>query len=173
MINVSLISSSNKGTEAPGSIVTVHITDYWQQRVDYTIDVTLDPATRTVDGRERVTYANRSPDTLTFLWVHLEQNVLRADSIGSLTEGGAAVGGPSENSDGVTVKSLTSGGSELAWQVYDTMMRVELPAPLAPGGAFEFECAWSFVVPSKVFRRFGTWDVKKGTVWNTPAQWQH
>ena len=84
--------------------------DYWQQRVDYRIDVTLDPATRSVSGREHVTYHNNSPEALTFLWLHLEQNVLRKDSIGSLTEGGAAVGGPSENSDGVTVSELTSAG---------------------------------------------------------------
>lgn len=144
--------------------------DYWQQRVDYRIDVELDPGTRSVRGREHVTYHNNSPEALTFLWVHLEQNVLRKDSIGSMTEGGAAVGGPSENSDGVTVSELTSGGQPLAHQVYDTMMRVELPAPIAAGAKFEFDCAWSFMVPNTVFRRFGTWDVKKGTVWEL-AQW--
>lgn len=144
--------------------------DYWQQRVDYRIDVALDPVTRTVTGKERVTYHNHSPESLGFLWVHLEQNILKKDSIGSMTEGGAAVGGPSENSEGVAIAELSSGGKSLEHQVYDTMMRVELPTPIPPGGTFEFDCAWSFQVPSKVFRRFGTWDVKKGTVWEI-AQW--
>ena len=144
--------------------------DYWQQEVDYRIDASIDPATRTIAGKEQVTYRNHSPETLTFLWVHLEQNILKKDSIGSLTGGGEAVGGPSEPSDGVTVRSLTSEGAALTHQVYDTMMRVELPKPLPPGGTFVFECEWSFQVPSQVFRRFGTWDVAKGTVWEV-AQW--
>ena len=44
---------------------------YWQQRVDYTIDATLDPANNEVRGQERITYSNRSPDTLTYLWFHV------------------------------------------------------------------------------------------------------
>jgi len=151
------------GSGAPGP-------DYWQQRADYRIDVALDPTTRTVSGREHVTYHNNSPDPLDYLWVHLEQNILRKDSIGSLTDGGAAVGGPSENSDGIVLHELKAGGKDLDHHVYDTMMRVELPAPLAPGSKFEFDAAWSFQVPTKVFRRFGTWDVAQGTVWEI-AQW--
>lgn len=102
--------------------------------------------------------------------MHLEQNVLRKDSIGNLTDGGAAVGGPSENSDGVQLARVESNGKKLSYQVYDTMMRVELPDPLAAGATFEFDVDWSFTVPSRVFRRYGTMNVSKGTVWEI-AQW--
>jgi hypothetical protein len=37
---------------------------YWQQRADYTIAVSLDTATHTIAGRETIRYANNSPDTL-------------------------------------------------------------------------------------------------------------
>ena len=151
------------GSGAPGP-------DYWQQRVDYRIDVTLDPSDRKVTGKEHVTYHNNSPDALDYLWVHLEQNILRKDSIGSLTDGGSAVGGPSENSDGVQVANVAAASGSLPFTVYDTLMRVELPQPLAAGAKFEFDVAWSFHVPRQVFRRYGTWDVKKGTVWEI-AQW--
>lgn len=144
--------------------------DYWQQQVDYRIDATLDPATRTVAGREHVTYHNHSPEPLDYLWVHLEQNILKKDSIGSLTDTLSTMGGPSEPSDGVVLTQVASGGKELEYHVYDTLMRVELPAPIAPGAKFEFDCAWSFQVPKQVFRRYGTWKVKKGTVWEL-AQW--
>lgn len=144
--------------------------DYWQQRVDYRIEVELDPATRTVKGSEHVTYHNNSPEALDYLWVHLEQNILRKDSIGALTDGGAAVGGPSENSDGVTLSMVKAGGVDLQHSVYDTMLRIDLPQPIAPGALFEFDVAWSFQVPRQVFRRFGTWDVAQGTVWEI-AQW--
>ena len=37
--------------------------DYWQQRADYSIRVTLDPTAGTITGSETITYANGSPDT--------------------------------------------------------------------------------------------------------------
>ncbi|MCA8977349.1 MAG: M1 family metallopeptidase, partial [Planctomycetes bacterium] len=151
------------GSGAPGP-------DYWQQQVDYRIDVALEPETRTVRGQERVTYHNNSPDPLDYLWVHLEQNILKPDSIGALTDGGAAVGGPSDAGAGVVVAAVTAGGQPLEHHVYDTLMRVHLPAPLPPGSRFECDIGWSFQVPDRVFRRYGTMQVSKGTIWEL-AQW--
>ncbi len=144
--------------------------DYWQQQVDYRIETELDPIARTVKGREIVTYFNRSPETLDYLWVHLEQNILRKDSISSQTDGGAAVGGPSEHSDGVQIARVAAAGAPLSFVVHDTLMRVALPQPLAAGAKFEFEVEWSFQVPKQVFRRYGTMETKKGTIWEL-AQW--
>src|SRR5436309_239077 len=53
---------------------------YWQQRADYTIRATLDEAKRAVSGAGTVTYHNNSPDTLSYLWVQLDQNMFRPDS---------------------------------------------------------------------------------------------
>lgn len=151
------------GSGAPGA-------DYWQQRVDYRIDVSLEPSTRLIRGRVHVTYHNQSPDPLDYIWVHLEQNVLRKDSIGSLADGTSAMGGPTDHNDGVRVREVSADGSALQYQIYDTLMRVSLPATLAPGKSFECDIAWSFEVPKRVFRRYGTMRVKKGTVWEL-AQW--
>ncbi|MEM7201265.1 MAG: M1 family metallopeptidase [Planctomycetota bacterium] len=144
--------------------------DYWQQKVDYRIDVALDPETRVVRGSEQITYHNQSPEPLDYLWVHLEQNVLRADSLGSLAGSGRAVGGASDPTDGISGLQVTTGGESLSHHVYDTMMRVDLPEPLASGGRFAFEIAWQFTVPERVFRRYGTQEVEKGIVWEL-AQW--
>jgi hypothetical protein len=144
--------------------------DYWQQQVDYRIDVTLDPAARTVTGKAHVTYHNHSPEALDLLWVHLEQNVLRKDSIGALTDARSAMGGPTEDNDGVRLAFVGIGAEPLPYHVHDTLMRIELPAPIAAGASFAFDVAWSFVVPEHVFRRYGTWKVAKGTVWEL-AQW--
>ncbi len=144
--------------------------DYWQQQVDYTIAVSLDTASRTVRGTEHITYYNNSPEALDYVWVHLEQNILRKDSIGTRTDGGAAVGGPSEPSDGVVLSHVGVGDKDLMYQVYDTMMRVEVPQPIAAGSKFEFDVAWSFQVPQQVFRRYGTMETSKGTIWEI-AQW--
>src|SRR5207245_10739975 len=56
---------------------------YWQQRADYTIRASLDTATHTITGSETIRYANNSPDTLTYLWLQLDQNIYRAASRGA------------------------------------------------------------------------------------------
>jgi hypothetical protein len=53
---------------------------YWQQRADYRMRVTLDEDKRAVSGAGTVTYHNNSPDTLSYLWVQLDQNMFRGDS---------------------------------------------------------------------------------------------
>ncbi len=52
---------------------------YWQQQVDYTIDVTLNDNDKSLDGFERLTYVNNSPDTLTFIWFHAWPNAFKND----------------------------------------------------------------------------------------------
>ena len=57
---------------------------YWQQKVDYEIDVELDDATQRIRGREVITYTNNSPDTLTYLWLQLDANMKQPQSGRSL-----------------------------------------------------------------------------------------
>jgi hypothetical protein len=144
--------------------------DYWQQRVDYRIDARLDPAERRLTGSEHVTYHNNSPDALDFLWVHLEQNILRKDSIGSLIGGGDAVGGESDHTEGVVLSRVAAAGAPLPYKVYDTLMRVDLPQPLRAGAQIELQIDWSTEIPKHIFRRYGTLEVAKGTIWEL-AQW--
>src|SRR5450432_2129954 len=52
---------------------------YWQQEVNYTIDVSLNSAEHVLDGFARIQYINRSPDTLSFIWFHLWPNAYKND----------------------------------------------------------------------------------------------
>lgn len=52
---------------------------YWQQQVNYTIDVSLNDKEHTLDGFEKIEYINNSPDTLTFIWFHLWPNAYKND----------------------------------------------------------------------------------------------
>ena len=52
---------------------------YWQQQVNYTIDVTLNDKDRTLDGFLKMQYSNHSPDTLTFIWIHCWPNAYKND----------------------------------------------------------------------------------------------
>src|SRR4051794_999215 len=54
---------------------------YWQQRVDYRINATLDPDHQEIRGRETIHYVNRSPDRLPYLWIFLEQNICGPTSV--------------------------------------------------------------------------------------------
>ena len=55
------------------------IVNYFQQKVDYKIDVTLNDADNTLDGFEIINYTNNSPDTLHFIWFHLWPNAYKND----------------------------------------------------------------------------------------------
>ncbi len=51
--------------------------DYFQQRVDYRIEVRLDPDRGQLHGRVRMTYRNQSPNVLTEIWMHLWPNAYK------------------------------------------------------------------------------------------------
>jgi len=61
-------------------------TRYWQQRVDYVIRTTLDTATHSVKGSERITYHNNSPQPLGYLWFQLDQNIEAKTSRANMTK---------------------------------------------------------------------------------------
>ncbi len=54
-------------------------TAYWQQQVNYIIDVSLNDKEKTLDGFEKLTYINNSPDTLWYIWFHLWPNAYKND----------------------------------------------------------------------------------------------
>ena len=52
---------------------------YWQQHVDYTINITLNDSLHSLDGYVKIKYTNNSPDTLSFIWFHLWPNAYKND----------------------------------------------------------------------------------------------
>ena len=141
---------------------------YWQQRADYQLRATLDEAKRRVTGAGTITYHNNSPDTLSYLWVQLDQNMFRADSdrlaISSLpsreawARGTAADGVRFESmrflmesrsfDGGFTIGSVRdAAGNALSYTVNKTMMRIDLPQPMKPGARYAFQMEWAFNVP--------------------------
>jgi hypothetical protein len=53
--------------------------NYWQQQVNYIIDVTLNDKDHSLDGFEKIEYSNNSPDTLKFIWFHIWPNAYKND----------------------------------------------------------------------------------------------
>jgi hypothetical protein len=52
---------------------------YWQQEIDYRIEVMLTDSNKTLDGEIQLLYKNNSPDTLNFIWFHLWPNAYKND----------------------------------------------------------------------------------------------
>ncbi|MBK5921160.1 aminopeptidase [Rhodothalassium salexigens] len=154
------------GSGAPGH-------EYWQQKVDYEIDVTLDAEDRRLSGVEAITYHNQSPDTLRYLWVQLDQQrfAKHSDAYATLTAGKnqaekmafrslRARLAQMDHDGGHKIASVADAdGNPLAYTITDTMMRIDLPAPLAPGATVDFTIDWSYNIPeAKVLGARGGWE---------------
>src|SRR6266571_1542455 len=128
---------------------------YWQQRADYTLEATLDTSTNVLRGRGRIYYVNRSPDPLAFVWVQLDQNLFASGSITAILNqpplvfaGGVVFDfGGKGFTGGITIDRFNTAGRPLASKVFGTMLRVELPRPLAPERGITFDIAWHFPIP--------------------------
>jgi hypothetical protein len=136
---------------------------YWQQQVDYRIDMRLDEPAKTVTGSATITYRNNSPDRLSYLWLLLDQNVFRRDSIAERTntvDGGSEISLAAlrriqrykEWDGGFTLGAVAdAGGRTLPHTVVDSLMRVDLPGGLAPGASTTFTVEWSYpMIESRV-----------------------
>jgi len=62
--------------------------DYWQQKADYDIKAELDDVNQKIIGTEVITYTNKSPDELRYLWLQLDQNLFDKGSINAMTKTG-------------------------------------------------------------------------------------
>lgn len=138
---------------------------YWQQRADYKIDVTLDENLRRVTASETVTYTNQSPDTLRYIWLQLDQNRFAETSTARMSESAANPGSVADveqrdvlsydklaqehSYDDTThgheiLKVTDARGRDLPYTIVDTIMRIDLPTPLQPGQRNTFSIEWAF-----------------------------
>lgn len=142
---------------------------YWQQRADYDIDVMLDDDNQRILGTSKITYHNQSPHTLRYVWIQLDQNRFRQDA-----EGVSASPAPTLSpkisfqrissimarlvfEGGYTIESVTGTDREpIDHTIVKTMMRLDLPKPLAPGESTTFAIKYSFnIVDAKMIRARG------------------
>jgi hypothetical protein len=146
---------------------------YWQQRVDYRISATLDTVNKRIRGREAIHYTNNSPNALPYLWLFIEQNICGPTSITEQLDQPPLVflGSTFDFSckgfnGGMTLERVSVGRRIVRPAVYGTTMRIDLPRPLAPGGAVDLELVWWFTVPDYGAGRMG----RDGSLYEI-AQW--
>src|SRR5215212_2770102 len=144
---------------------------YWQQRADYTIEAELDDATQRITAKETVTYYNNSPDALSYLWLQLDQNIFARASEANVTRAAPTFTPTPEPGDeyteshrvpyatldrllsqetfegGQRVTAVRDAkGNPLRFTVVHTMMRIDLPQPLAPGQNTTFSVDWNYLI---------------------------
>jgi len=133
---------------------------YWQQKVDYVMDIVLDDEKQRIYGTEEITYTNNSPDELSYLWIQLDQNVRSPDSdtykvnTNAISDGMPTFeyfkmfndfeGGFNieyiEDAEGNSVKATTN----------KTMLRVDLEQPLKQGESTQINIKWWYNINDRM-----------------------
>ncbi|MGD1842471.1 MAG: M1 family metallopeptidase [Thermonemataceae bacterium] len=145
---------------------------YWQNRADYYIEANLDTEKHQLTADLTLTYTNNSPETLSFIWMQLDQNKFKADSRGTATmsvQGGRHIG---NTTTGYTINALKVNGKDNKYLVDDTRLLIYLDDnPVkAKGGKTEVKISYVFDIPEYGADRMGREEFKKGWVY-TMAQW--
>lgn len=139
--------------------------DYYQQKVDYVMDIELDDENKKIYGKEEITYTNNSPDDLSYLWIQLDQNIRKKDAPALEKNGeGAEPILRVETFVNTFFKEPFDGGFNIDWvkdsngvllrhTINMTMMRVDLPQPLKSGDQFKFSIKWWYNINNHVENR--------------------
>ena len=139
--------------------------DYYQQQVDYVMDILLDDENSRLYGEEKITYKNNSPDELTYLWVQLDQNIREKDSPTLMKDGEGAQ--PLMQVEEFVSNYMTEpfdggfnvewvrdmNGNSLEYNINMTMMRIDLPRGIKSGEQYTFSIKWWYNINDHVKNR--------------------
>jgi hypothetical protein len=156
---------------------------YWQQHVDYKMEVSMDTKSYQYNGKQNLVYTNHSPDTLYRVYYHLFNNAFQPNSamdariksiadpdkrmINENKQSRIATLKPNEigylnitnfKQDGIIAKNKTVG----------TILEVDLAKPLLPNTSTTFTLDFNGQVPIQI-RRSGR-NNKEGVAFSM-AQW--
>lgn len=127
---------------------------YYQQQADYKIDIELDDKNTKLYGKETVTYHNNAPETLTYLWVQLDQNEKKRDGKSPLVQSqrvSSAMGAGDFSKQfmqqrfdgGFNIEYVKDAkGNPMRYTINQTMMRIDLDKPLKSGEKVSFSVKW-------------------------------
>ena len=136
--------------------------DRWQQGVRYEMDIDFDIKTHIFAGKQRLTYINRSPDTLGKVFYHLYFNAFQPGS--AMDVRSRNMPDPDyrvldrifllkpEQTGYQKIISLKQDGQPLSWTVEGTILEVDLARPIAAGDSVLFEMEFEAQVPLLIRR---------------------
>jgi hypothetical protein len=140
----------------------------------YDLEATLDPLKHTVDGRERLTWRNRSAETISAVYVHLYLNAFEGEGSTFARErtrfGGFRSNVETREGEGgsIELRRVEQGGRTVPWSYVHpdggpgtdrTVVRLDLPEPVPPGGTTVLTMEFHDQLPRVVARTgwFGTY----------------
>jgi hypothetical protein len=133
---------------------------YWQQRVDFRINASLNDQEHSIRGVADFTYVNQSPDELSFIWIHCWPNAYKDETSAFAKQL------LKEKSGKTRLKAIKDKGfmDSLLFTVNGQSARVEphpdwndvvklvLPAPLKPGDSIRVKTPFFVKLPTYASR---------------------
>jgi hypothetical protein len=147
---------------AVATVTAQNNTGYWQQKVDYKMEIDMDVTSYQYKGKQELKYTNNSPDTLNRVFYHLYFNAFQPGSemdIRSLT-----ISDPDrrvkdrisklkpEEAGFIKPTSLKQDGKSLKYEVVGTILEVTLNKAILPGESTVFKMVWDAQVPEQIRR---------------------
>lgn len=145
------------------SVVAKGQDSYFQQDVDYKIDVTLNDHDHCLNGHIQISYTNNSPDVLDTIWIHLWPNAYRTDQTAlakQLLKTGDYTFHYSNFEERGLIDSLDfySTSGKLQWGLHPQHIDIGYviaDSPVDPGKTFSFSTPFFVKIPNALFSRLG------------------
>ncbi len=160
------------------SLPTFAQRDYWQQRVEYAMEIQFNTSNHRFTGTQKLVYYNNSPDTLTKVYYHLYFNAFQPGSMMDVRSRNLPdpdrrvmdrISKLKENEIGYQhVQSLKQDGKDLSYKVNGTILEVQLAKPMLPRTKTTFDLQFEAQVPLQI-RRSGR-DNREGIAYSM-TQW--
>lgn len=135
---------------------------YWQQHVDYKMDIDFDVNNHKFNGVQVLKYTNNSPDTLHRVFYHLYYNAFQPGSMMDVRSRSlpdpdrrvmSRIVALRPNEIGYQkIDKLTQDGTPLEHEVEGTILEVKLAYPIVPGASTTFEMEFNAQVPIQIRR---------------------
>ena len=142
-------------------------TNYWQQHVDYTMNIDMNVKNYQFDGTQKLVYTNNSPDDLNTVFYHLYFNAFQPGSEMDLRiqniedpdgrminkDKKSRIAGLKPSEIGFQkITSLTQDGKKVTYQVFGTVLKVTLNKPIKAGTSTTFNMVFKGQVPIQIRR---------------------
>jgi len=164
---ISCATSAQKSTSSKND-------GYWQQHVDYTMDIDMDVNTYQYKGKQKIVYTNNSPDELNKVFYHLYFNAFQQGSqmnarlhtiedpdgrmvtekvVGDELVKASRIQTLQPNEIGfIKVNSLKQNGKKVSYETVGTILEVTLHTPIKSGQKITLDMEFDAQVPVQIRR---------------------
>ncbi|WP_299108270.1 M1 family metallopeptidase [uncultured Winogradskyella sp.] len=158
---LSSCGASNPSTKGITKVAD-SINGYWQQHVDYSMDIDMDVNNYQYKGKQKLVYTNNSPDVLNRVYYHLFFNAFQPGS--EMDVRSRTIKDPSPkiadrisklqpNEIGyIKVNGLKQNGTSISYETVGTVLEVKLNQPIQPGEKVTFDMDFDAQVPVQIRR---------------------